>query len=162
MAKSIKPYATVYPFFSDKLGLHGSDLLTFAVIFSFWKKRETPVLLSYSMVQKITGLSRSSVGKSIRCLFEKGIITKEETRQGHTSLLSVVLPEEVCPGEWNAPPVRKRDGYPSGDELSSRPESGHHNKNRNKRNNNNNSDGFNISRALAIPDVKRFDDGDTW
>ena len=159
MAKSIKPYATVFPFFSERLNLHGSNLLTFSVIFSFWRKQKTPVPLSYSMIRTITGLSRSSVGKSIRYLSERGIITKGEARQGHISHLSVVLPEDVRPEEWNVQPVRERDGDPSENEPSPRPKTGPTNKEIIIKNN---TYGSYISRALAVPDVKRFDDGDTW
>ena len=162
MGRMIKPYATVYPFFSYKLGLHGSDLLTFAVVFSFWKKRGDSVRVSYRMVRTITGLSRSSVGKSIRSLSERGLIAKEKTSRGYASRLSVVLPGNVDPEEWNAPPVQNRDGNPSRIDPTPRPKSGPHNKTVREINNRDNIDEKRSFGPIDIPDPAEFDGGDSW
>ena len=164
----LRPYATVYPFFSEKLCLHGSEMLVFAVIFGFWKRRREPVPISYRRFREVMGLSRSTVGKAIQALRARGLIDNSTSSLGKPSRYTVILPDGFPESEWNGsrqrkgyPPVRESSVYPSETKPPTRPISGPLNKDIDK-NKRDNKDEKRNNDPIDIPDPAEFDGGDSW
>lgn len=167
--RRLKPYATVYPFFSEKLCLHGSEMLVFAVIFGLWKRRREPVPISYRRIREVMGLSRSTVGKSIRTLLARGLLDNSTSSRGKPSRYTVILPDGFPESEWNGsrlkkgyPPVRGSAGDPSETKPPTRPISGTHNKKEIDINIRYNKDEKRNTGPIDIPDPAQFDGGDSW
>ena len=165
----LRPYATVYPFFSEKLCLHGSEMLVFAVIFGFWKKRREPVPISYRRIREVMGLSRSTVGKAIQVLLARGLIDNSTSSRGKPSRYTVILPDGIPESEWNGsrqrkgyPPVRESSGHPSETKSPTRPISGPHNKKDIGRNIRYHKDEKRNTGPIDIPDPAEFDGDDSW
>ena len=112
----LRPYATVYPFFSEKLCLHGSEMLVFAVIFGFWKRRREPVPISYRRFREVMGLSRSTVGKAMQ---EDSLTTVHHPWGSRPGIQSSFQTDFPNPNGMEA--GKERDTLQSGNRQGTRP-----------------------------------------
>ena len=75
-------YYTVHKFMTRELKLSGTELLTFALLYSFFCTEERCFRGSLSYITERTGASFRAVNYALRSLLDKGFITKERCEKG--------------------------------------------------------------------------------
>ena len=107
------PFTTIYKFMWKDLGLHGAEKEFFAVIYGFWRRSKSPVVIPIRTVTEITGLSRTSVIMAKRGLLKKELVAAQEIR-GKPTRYEVLIPDQ-CENktgtESERKPVQKQNGY---------------------------------------------------
>ena len=69
----------IYQFMIDDMRLTGAELMTYALIYSYFAS-ETPFTLSRCRIAQRTAGSRATVDRSLSSLLKKGYINKLDTR----------------------------------------------------------------------------------
>lgn len=88
-------YTVLYPFMARGLNLAGLAKECFAVIFGFWfALGRTPVGVSLTTMQTITGGTRPAVIQAINKLEKAGLITASRI-PGKKTTYDVILPEQT-------------------------------------------------------------------
>ena len=82
MEETKDSYFTVHSFMTSGLKLSGTELLTFALIYSFACSEERCFRGSLSYITERTGASLRAVNYALRSLLDKGFITKERCEKG--------------------------------------------------------------------------------
>ena len=96
MKKTTACSYTVHSFMYSELGLRGGELLIFAIIYSFTKGEPGLYWGTQEFLSNISGLSRSTVWRTLTSLSERGYIEKatREEHEGYRSTHAVMQRED--------------------------------------------------------------------
>lgn len=101
-------YYPIYIFMIEELGLGGSELLIYAILYAF-NENKGNFYGSHEYLSRLSGLSMSTVKRTLKILLNKGLIMKSKYN-GHTIYKVVKTPPPSTPTTQNvhapAPPER--------------------------------------------------------
>jgi hypothetical protein len=114
-------YFTVKGWMINKLGLSGSALVAYAVIYGFSQDGQSSFCGSISYLASCAGVTDRGIQKSLHELIEKGYINKKETIKNNVTYFEyrAVLPEDIHSEQSSPPPVNKVPENPERGEQSS-------------------------------------------
>ena len=94
-------YYPIYIFMIEELGLGGSELLIYAILYAF-NKNKGIFYGSHEYLSHLSGLSMSTVKRTLKILYNKGLIMKGK-ENGHTIYKLVKTPPPSPPTTQNVP-----------------------------------------------------------
>ncbi|MBQ8372469.1 MAG: helix-turn-helix domain-containing protein [Clostridia bacterium] len=113
--RAINTSYVIYGFMCERLGLGGSELLVYALIYSFTRCDAEVYFGSQDFLARATGLSLSTVKRALSSLIESGLVercTEESaggTREGYRTVMK------------HTPRAKEESEYPSNDAARSMP-----------------------------------------
>lgn len=120
-------FYTVFGWMLNELNLRGSDLVVYAIIYSFSQDGESEFKGSLAYISEFTGVSEKTIHRSLAHLEELGYIEKTERNKSaglSNSYRSIVDLDRLSEGEdkMSTPPPRGEGGgtkcLPRGDKMS--------------------------------------------